>query len=218
MHTVKESSNVGLTTYEAIRSDIIFGRLAPDEKLKLDTLKTRYEASISTLREMLNRLSSEGFVVAKEQRGFFVSSVSETDLREIADLRILVESHALEKSIRNGDTEWEGRIVAAHHKLQRMEQRMQAGDHSIRETWKRYDWEFHQTLIQSCGSIALLDIHGTIFDKYLRYQMRVLTFRGENAAQEHRELLDAALERNAAGAQEILRRHIKGGVEHSLTP
>ena len=50
--------------------DIIFGQLVPGSKLKLEFIKSQYEASVSTLREALNRLASEGFVVAEEQRGF----------------------------------------------------------------------------------------------------------------------------------------------------
>jgi len=216
MHSSKDTTNVGLNTYETIRDDVIFGRLAPGEKLKLDALKARYDVSISTLREMLNRLSGEGFIVAQEQRGFFVASMSEADLREIAALRILIESHALESSLRNGDTEWEGRVVAAHHKLQRTERSIQAGDSSIKEAWKRYDWEFHQALIHSCGSKALLDVHGKIFDKYLRYQMQVTNIRGVETAQSHQELLDAALDRDTQRAQAVLRQHIESGVEHCL--
>lgn len=93
---------------------------------------------------------------------------------------------------------------------------MQAGDTSVRETWKQYDWEFHQALISACGSRQLMEVHGTIFDKYLRYQMRTLTFRGATAAAEHRALRDAALRRDSHAAQTVLRRHIEGGVEHSL--
>jgi DNA-binding GntR family transcriptional regulator len=64
--------------------------------------------------------------------------------------------------------------------------------------------------------VELLAVHGSVFDKYLRYQMRLLTFRGDVAAAEHRALLDAALARDAVRAEEILRRHIEGGVAHCL--
>jgi len=213
----KQLSTVGSNTYETLKHDIIFGQLAPGSKLKLDALKSQYAASISTLRETLNRLASEGFVLAEEQRGFFVAPVSADDLVEIANLRILLESHALKASIENGDAEWEGNLVAAHHKLSLMEERMQSGDHSEKETWKRYDWEFHQAMIQACNSKTLLSLHSTIFDKYLRYQMLVLTFRGQDAATEHRNMLDAALERDTKRAQRILEAHIRGGLNHSMS-
>ena len=60
---------VGASTYQSIKRDIIFGELAPGTKLKLEGLRQRYAASMSTLRETLNRLSSEGFVDALDQRG-----------------------------------------------------------------------------------------------------------------------------------------------------
>lgn len=216
MHPQTGTGLVGHDVYEAIRRDIIFGRLDAGSRLRLERMKAEYGASVSTIREALSRLTTEGLVEAEGQRGFSVAPMSDENLREIADLRILVECHALGLSVEAGDTEWEGVIVSAHHKLHRMEERMEAGDTSVRETWKQYDWEFHQALILACGSRALLEVHSTVFDKYLRYQMRRLTYRGATAASEHRALLSAALDRDVATAQSILRTHIEGGVADSL--
>ncbi|WP_306045438.1 GntR family transcriptional regulator [Nioella sp. MMSF_3534] len=213
---IKTLNTVGSTTYDAIKRDIIFGRLAPGSKLKLEPLKSRYAASVSTLRETLNRLASEGFVAAEEQRGFFVTPVSREDLIEIADLRVLLECSALKVSIENGDADWEGNLVAAHHKLHLMEKQMLSGDETNKEQWKRYDWEFHLAMIQACNSRNLLSLHATLFDKYLRYQMLVLTHRGEIAAQEHRAMFEAALARDAAKAQAILETHIRNGLSHAM--
>jgi len=210
------AETIGDNTYRRIRTDIIFGRLAPGQKLKLERLKDDYGASVSTLREILNRLSSEALVVAEGQRGFEVAPVSIENLKEIAALRMLLESHALEQSFAAGDMDWEGRVVSAHHKLSSMERRMKEGDRSQTELWKRYDWEFHQSLISACGSSVLMETHAAIFDKYLRYQMIALSFRGDIAAKEHRKLLDCALDRDAATAMATLELHVKGGVEHAL--
>ncbi len=213
---IKLHSTVGSSVYETLKRDIIMGALPPGSKLKLDPLKTRYSTSISTLRETLNRLSSDGFVRAEEQRGFFVTDVSAEDLTEIAHLRVLLECDALKASIANGDTEWEGALAAAHHKLNVMEKRLLAGDVSERETWKRYDAEFHLALIQACNSQNLLALHATLYDKYLRYQMLVLTYRGEEAVEEHRRMFEAALARDGALAADYLATHIMKGLEHTL--
>ncbi len=212
----KQVNTVGSSTYEKIKRDIIFGRLAPGAKLKLDLLKDRYEASVSTLRETLNRLASEGFVAAEEQRGFFVTPVSREDLIEVANLRVLLECHALKTSVENGDTDWEGNLVAARHKLNLMEKRMLKGDESEKETWKRYDWEFHLALINACNSKNLLSLHSILYDKYLRYQMLVLTHRGREAVAEHKAMFDAALERDAEKAVKLLEVHIRNGLKHTL--
>jgi DNA-binding GntR family transcriptional regulator len=216
VQTMPQPSTVGESAYRKIRSDIVFGRLAPGKKLKLEQLKAGYGASVSTLREILNRLQSERLVVAEGQKGFEVAPVSIANLREIAALRRLLECRALEQSFRTGDMEWEGRVVAAHHRLARMEERMAQGDRSHTEEWKRYDWQFHQALISACGSKMLIDNHAAVFDKYLRYQMIALSFRGDIAANEHALLLECALQRDAERACEVLRRHVAGGVEHAL--
>lgn len=215
-HDVAEAETVGEGVYRRIRSDILFGRLAPGLKLKLDPLKADYGVSVSTLREILGRLVSERLVVAEGQKGFAVAPVSAANLKEIAALRQLLECNALERSFRAGDMEWEGRVVAAHHRLQRMEQRMAAGETAATEAWKRYDWQFHQALISACGSRLLIATHAAVFDKYLRYQMIVLGFRGRIAEDEHAGMLDCALKRDAETACAILRRHVAGGVEHAL--
>ncbi|WP_404287370.1 GntR family transcriptional regulator [Microvirga sp. RSM25] len=214
---VPQPTTVGESAYQKIRSDIVFGRLLPGKKLRLDRLKADYGASVSTLREILNRLHSERLVVAEGQKGFEVAPVSIANLREIAALRQLLECRALDQSFRAGDMEWEGRVVAAHHRLARMEEQMAQGDRAHSEEWKRYDWQFHQALISACGSKMLIDNHAAVFDKYLRYQMIALSYRGEIAAQEHALLMECALVRDSKRACEMLTRHVAGGVEHALT-
>jgi DNA-binding GntR family transcriptional regulator len=208
--------SVSEKAYRRIRTDIIFGKLSPSEKLKLDRLREDYGASVGTLRELLNRLASEGLVLAEGQRGFEVAPVSAENLREIAALRLLLESHALTQSFRAGDMDWEGRVVSAYHKLSAIEKKLLSGDRADAETWKRYDWEFHHALISACGSNALLETHAPVYDKYLRYQMIAGIFRGEIAAQEHHRLLDCALSRDSKTARDVLVVHIEACVDFTL--
>lgn len=208
--------SVGEKVYRRIRGDIIFGKLLPAEKLKLDRLREEYCASVGTLRELLNRLATEGLVVAEGQRGFEVAPVSAENLREVAALRLLLESHALTQSFQAGDMDWEGRVVSAYHKLSAIEKKLVTGDRADPETWKRYDWEFHHALISACGSNALLETHAPVYDKYLRYQMIAGIFRGEIAAHEHRKLLECALGRDSKAARDVLVVHIEACVDFTL--
>lgn len=61
-----------------------------------------------------------------------------------------------------------------------------------------------------------MSLHAVLFDKYLRYQMLILTYRGEEAVQEHREMFEAALARDVDRASKTLQRHIERGLEHTL--
>lgn len=206
---------VGDDTYRRLRADVVFGRLRPGHKLRLDGLKETYGVSVSTLREILNRLTAEGLVIAEGRRGFEVAPVSAENLKELADLRLLLESHAMQISFANADVEWEGRVVSAHHKLASTERLMEQGLSEL-EQWKRYDSEFHQALISNCGSRVLMDTYGLVFDKYFRYQMVAFTYRGAEPAQQHKKLLECALKRDAASAKAILTRHVNNCVEHAL--
>jgi DNA-binding GntR family transcriptional regulator len=212
---VENLGSVGDDGYRRIRNDIIFGRLQPDQKLRLEALKGTYGVSISTLREILSRLSSEGFVVAEGHRGFEVAPMSAEDLRELAELRILLESCAMEKSFVRGDMEWEGRVVSAHHKLAAVEQRMGASKREY-TLWKRYDEEFHQALISDCASKSLIEMHRTIFDRYFRYPIISADQRGAEPIEQHRQLLECALARDAKQARVILAAHVNNCVEYAL--
>jgi DNA-binding GntR family transcriptional regulator len=207
---------IGETAYRRIRSDIVFGLLAPGQKLTLDRMREAYDASVSTLREILNRLSSEGLIKAEGAKGFAVMPVSRDNLRQVASMRQLLECHAMKESFEAGDMEWEGRVVAAHHKLAQMEKRMAAGDRADAQTWKRYDWEFHHALISACGSQVLLDTHAMIYDRYLRYQMIAAVYRGAAASGEHRALLKCALARDWRTAQKTLTTHVQDCVDQMV--
>ena len=218
------AESAGEAAYRRLRADIIQGHLRPAQRLVLEGLRDAYGAGISTLREVLNRLCSEGLVLAEGQRGFQVAPVSAQDLEEVAGLRLLLEHHAMAQSFAAGDLDWEAQVVAAHHKLSVMERRMVAGQapdqapDQSRDTalWKRYDQDFHFALIAACGSTALRETHAAVYDKYLRYQIVALTFRGSVSGTEHRTLLEAALARDIAAAQRILEGHVLGCVTDTL--
>src|SRR4029078_3398590 len=84
-----EQEAVGDDGYRRIRGDIVFGRLRPAQKLRLEGLKEDYGVSVSTLREILSRLAAEGFVLAEGRRGFEVAPVSADNLKEADDTQHL---------------------------------------------------------------------------------------------------------------------------------
>jgi len=206
----------GELTHQRLRDDIIFGRLAPGMKLRLERLRDDYQVSIATLREVLGRLAAEGLILFEAQKGFEVAEISAEDLRDISEMRVLLECHAIGPSFAAGDLEWEAAVVAAHHKLARMEARMLTGDRDVTAEWKRYDREFHTALIAACGSSELLSTHRRIFDRFQRYQVLLVMFRGEDASREHGALLAAALERDAATARAILVSHIGACIDFTV--
>jgi DNA-binding GntR family transcriptional regulator len=214
--TAPVPGSAGDATFRRLRDDILFGQLPPGRKLRLERLRDDYDVSVTTLREVLGRLASEGLISFEAQKGFEVAAISADDLREIAEMRILLECHAVGPSFAAGDLEWEARVVSCHHKLSRMEERMLAGDRSAATTWKNYDREFHVALISACGSAELLTAHERIFDRFLRYQVLLVMFRGAVAAQEHDALLAAALNRDPEQARAVLAKHIGACIDYTV--
>ncbi|MFI8480819.1 GntR family transcriptional regulator [Pseudomonas sp. NPDC078700] len=215
--TNTDNETTGELAFRSVRSDIIRGHLSPGQKLRLDQLKSQYGVAISTLREILSRLTAEGFVVAEGQRGFEVAKVSISGLQDIAALRLLLEIQALRQSIATGDLHWEARVVSSHYMLQSIESRLVEGDLSHVEQWVQHDWEFHHATISACNSPAMMAAHSNAFDHYIRYHMLALSFRGEAAAKEHAQLKELVLSRQTEEAITLLTSHVQSGLDHVLS-
>ena len=209
-------ASVAEFVYERLRTDILCGALAPGMKLRLEALRERYDVGVNTLRETLSRLASDGLVEAEGQRGFTVVPVSLADLIDITETRRLLECHAAQLSLANTDLEWESRLVAAYHKLSKVEELVDDAPETHAEALERYNREFHLALISGCRSRWLLHFHGMMYDQSLRYRMlalRVKDFPREQSRREHRQILDAALARKADELVEVLSAHITKGSE-----
>src|SRR3546814_8817745 len=75
--------------------------LQPGEPLRLERLKQDLKIGFTPLREALMRLSSEGLVLAEEQRGFRVAPATLADLEDIMTSRAEIEALALQRAIRH---------------------------------------------------------------------------------------------------------------------
>ncbi|MNZ88201.1 HTH-type transcriptional repressor CsiR [compost metagenome] len=192
-----------------VREDIINGRLTPGSRLRLKELAEHYDAGVIPLREALSRLAASGFVSAEDQKGFSVGRISADEIRDITNTRLLIECQALAESIRRGDLEWESRLIAAHHRLDRLPI-IEGPGRLIKPQWENAHETFHQALIANCGSPWLLHLSRMLRDQTARYRM--LSVHYEDGAQrdvpgEHRALLDAALARDVDKACALLAQH-----------
>jgi DNA-binding GntR family transcriptional regulator len=89
--------------YERLREDIVHGAFHPGDKLRIEFLKQTYDVGATPLREALYRLSADGFVHVQGQRGFRVADMSLEELKDITNLRVVLEGMALtSRTSRNG--------------------------------------------------------------------------------------------------------------------
>lgn len=205
------SSTLATSVYDRIRHDILTGNLRPNKKLRTEELRELYEAGNSPIREALNRLSSDGFVVREEQRGFHVAAVSKQELRELVKTRCWLEEMALRQSITRGDTHWEEQLVLAHHRLSRVTRFTNEENYERNPEWDSVHRSFHLALLSACGSRPLIGFCEQLNDQADRYrQLAVATsFPGRDPKNEHEAIYTATLNRDADTAVELLCEHYR---------
>lgn len=194
--------------YGQLRDDIVEGRLAPGEKLRVEHLKDRYGVGAGTLREAITRLVSDALVVAEGQRGFRVAPITIDDLQDLTRLRLHIEIEALRQSIRHGDDRWRADLAFAYTQLSAFEQPIRP-EH--RRRWELLNTRFHEALIAAHASpwttkvLRLLARHG---ERYRRYAMNLPDSR-RNVHAEHEQIYEAAMAGQEARAALALEAHIR---------
>jgi len=193
-----------------LRHDVLVGTFPAGAKLKLDTLQQHYGLSSSPLREALSRLTQEGFVRSDERRGFRVAALSLDDIADITRMRLMVDTEALRDAMINGIDEWEADIVAAFHRLDRIEAKLGDGPLLLNDEWTALHRNFHLALLSACSSERLRNLSAGLFDQAERY--RQISARARKVARrkgnEHKRIMDAVLRRDIETACELLREHI----------
>ena len=191
--------------YLALRDEIINGRLAPGERLKVESIKETYGAGASPIREALSLLTSDQLVERLDQRGFRVAPTSRHQFQEILNLRCTLESMALHDSIANGGRNWEENLVVVFHYLSR-------ADRSDPKLFEERHKNFHMALIQACESPILLKFCNQLYDLNVRYRFLAGTsksYQQRDVDAEHQAILDAAIDRDTEEASRLLADHYR---------
>ena len=204
-------NTLATSVYDRMREDILTGKLPPGDKLRADFLRARYEVGTSPMREALNRLSADGLVVHEDQRGFRVAAVSTAELEELLKTRCWLEEIALRQSIANGDAAWEETIVLSFHRLSRQPRSASEDSYAFNPEWENLHHEFHRNLISACGSRWLIGYCDQLNDQTLRYRQIAANVDDprRNEVEEHREIMEATVTRNAAAAVKLLIQHFE---------
>ncbi|MGJ4948910.1 GntR family transcriptional regulator [Bradyrhizobium sp. HKCCYLS20291] len=202
------SASATHTVYEQLRASLLAGLYQPEERLKISELGSAFSVSTGAIREALARLTAEGLVIAMPQRGFRVAPVSVDDLRDLTDMRIEIETKCLRRAIANGDLAWETSVVAAHHRMAATP--IAAADGSFSPPWSVAHDNFHAALAQACGSAWMMRVRALLFAHNERYLDLARKADGghRDVAREHRELLEAALARDADSAAALMTAHL----------
>lgn len=193
-----------------LRGEILAGRLQPGSKLLLAELAERFGISVGVMREALIRLTTEGLVTAEPQLGFRVVSVSEEDLRELIEARLLIECDVFRSAIEHGSVEWEVEVITAYHRMHRVE--LDPDGNRNEEAWVAAHREFHRALLSGCPNRRLVSVAMSLRDAAELYRSTGVSAMTEDQLrrrdEEHLALRNAAVERDAENGPRLLGEHL----------
>lgn len=197
--------------YLGLRHDVISGKLAPGERLRVEHLKDQYEVGAGTLREALSLLVSDALVSSEGQRGFRVAPISLADLEDLTNTRVMLETEALRQSIRRGDAQWEATLVQSYERLSQTEMDLAESGSDL---WERRNKAFHEALIagfDSAWSKYLLSILYRHAERYrnIAWHLTAAHSSGRDVHREHEDIFHAAIARQDARAALALEAHIR---------
>lgn len=204
------ATTLNASALSQLRADILTCRLMPNERLRVETLRVRYDMGSSPIREALMRLEAEGLVELEQNKGFKVSEVSRDNLVDLMRTRIEIESIALRWSLEKGGVEWEASLLSSFHRLSRQSKFDPSTPGTISAPWSREHADFHSALVAASGSPTLLAIRARLFEQAERYVALSIMSSGplRDDVSEHKQLMRTALSRDVDKTIELNRIHI----------
>ena len=200
-------------TIEALRKAVLNGEIPAGERLNEITYTTRLGISRTTLREAMRQLEQEGLLVRVPFRGTFARQFSDQEIKDLNNLRGVLEAYAAEIIIERGKNQAADlaplvEIVNRMEKIDSVQNREQANELHI---------EFHRTLLNLADNALLFSIWNNLAQQFwvaLRVSQLNHIQRGDSAtfAAAHREMVSAI----ATGDTELVRRVMHRHVSNSF--
>lgn len=185
-----------------LRQTILSGSLEEGEYLRQRGLARRYGVSEVAVREALRHLQAEGLVETEPRKGARVTRLSAAEVRELWELRILLEKHLTRFAVPAFQPE---DLARAEELIRAMAKERDPVE------WLSLNREFHACLYRPSGRMRILRFANNLrnlIDRYLRVHMGVL----QNFAiplREHRSVLAAYRQGDTALAVKRVEAHLK---------
>jgi DNA-binding GntR family transcriptional regulator len=195
---------------ESLREAILAGHFDPGERVDQDLVAQEYDVSRTPVREAIRILESEGFIEVRPHRGAFIATVSPREIREIYEIRGLLEAEIVRQVTP---------VITAEtlHELARVLdegiRQYDAGEHA-----RHYDADvaFHRTLtalVENPLFVVLLEGLNNRVQRVRRFAQLRPGYHLLQSFDEHRQILEAMQVRDAERAAQAMRDHC----QHSAT-
>ena len=201
-----ERETVSMVVLEQLRARILRGEYLEGTPLRQDALAGDLGVSRIPVREALRQLEAEGLVTFNPHVGAVVSTLSLEEIKELFELRALIEADVLQRAIP---------LMRADH-LQRaqavLEEFAAACRRGDMEAWGTLNRDFHSVLLEPAGQPLTMGVLRYLHNQTNRYtSLHLMVTRSQGSAlAEHVALLDAVTRREVRHACALLVSHILG--------
>ena len=205
--------SLGEYVFDTLRQAIVRGQMAPGDRLVESRIAQALEISRTPVREAIHKLEREGFICRRPRGGFTVLGFSRKDIEETFEIRSVLESYA-------------ARLAAVKHRpheLEKLERSVDAFQQCLEagqmERLVEINTEFHDMLYTLSRNPRLVKMINTLRDQIYRFRRMILedTRMAQASNQDHRRMLERIRQRDAAGTERLVRRHILKGQEAILS-
>jgi DNA-binding GntR family transcriptional regulator len=187
-----------------VREQIMSGALAAGERVNETRLMQAVSSSRSPVREALRVLESEGLVTLEPHRGARVRGVSEAELEEIFDVRLMIESHGVLHHLHRLAAD---ALAPVRRAVEDARAALGAGDIA---RWHQASLRFHDGLVMLASNRHLTRLHEELKTSLHRYQIAVVGVPGEpeRFQVEHEAILAALEEGRVERGADLVAMHI----------
>lgn len=203
--------------YESLKEEIITNRFKPGEELQINRLAEEFGVSSTPVREALLRLEGDGLVVLASNRGAQVAPISLEDVKNVWEVRRLLEPHAAEVAAKCC------KMTEINVLYDKMIGIIQGPVDFV--AYINTDLELHELMFKYLSNTLLREILDRLNQQSMR--IRYLAESRNNATgfrvdvveqvtREHMAILDALKERNADKAAASTLEHLLNGEARTL--
>jgi DNA-binding GntR family transcriptional regulator len=200
-----------LSVYEQLREDIISGRVPADSRLKVADLARRYATSTNPVREAMQQLRGEGFVVMTPNRSARVRPIDEEFVRDIYEIEGLIEPALTRWFVQLATPDDFAALEALAGEIERL-------NYADPVQHGRLDMQFHHYMYSRHYNRHAVELWWKHREILIAISRRHPSSLGRRTAviAEHRELLEAVRTHDEDRAAAVIARHVEGAGKHVI--
>lgn len=207
-----------MNPYDYIKNAIITGNFAPGKRLTEEALAETLDVSRTPIREAIKMLETDGLIVPYKRRGYTVREFSTDDIRQIYNLRALLESHGTSEAALNRTPEEIATIREKNDNYERAISQWKRSDIITIKNIQQANQEFHEAIFKAAKNehlrllISKVVVVPLVFRSFYWYNERQLL----RSLEVHRTILKAIENQEPERAKIAMQEHIYQGRDDVL--